>query len=281
METISSLEDMRRISHARKAEGRTIGFVPTMGYLHEGHLSLVRAARREAETTIVSIFVNPTQFGTGEDLDAYPRDLERDSSLLVKEGVDFLFFPRAEDMYPPGYKTYVEVHELQDRLCGRSRPGHFRGVCTVVLKLFEIISPDIAYFGQKDAQQVVIIRKMVKDFNLGVRVETLPTIREADGLALSSRNNYLSPAEREAGLVLSRSLIAAQKMISGGERRSSRIQKRMRQVIEREPLARIDYIEIVDGEELGSVESVGEGTLIALAVFIGKTRLIDNLIVRS
>jgi pantoate--beta-alanine ligase len=280
MKTICAPGQMIRASRGIRAKRKTIGFVPTMGYLHEGHLSLVRESRRKTDTTIVSIFVNPAQFGPSEDFKAYPRDLARDSALLRKEGVDLLFFPDAKDMYPPGFRTYVEVTGLQDKLCGRTRPGHFRGVCTVVLKLFEIVRPDAAFFGQKDAQQVLIIQKMVKDLDLGIKVEALPIIREPDGLALSSRNRYLSPEERKAALVLSRSLKEAERLISRGEKRADKIIEKIKAMIGREPLARIDYAEIVDGRELEPVRSIREGALIALAVFIGKTRLIDNLVIR-
>ncbi len=279
MKTICAPGQMTLASSGIRAKRKTIGFIPTMGYLHEGHLSLVRESRKKTDTTIVSIFVNPAQFGPGEDFKAYPRDLARDSALLRKEGVDFLFFPRAEDMYPLGYRTYVEVTGLQDKLCGRARPSHFRGVCTVVLKLFEIVRPDVAYFGRKDAQQVLIIKKMVQDLDLGIRVEALPIVREPDGLALSSRNRYLGPQEREAALVLSRSLAEVEGLISRGEKRADRIIEKIKALIGREPLARIDYVEIVDGRELDPVRSIRKGTLIALAVFIGKTRIIDNLVI--
>jgi len=279
MKTICAPGQMIRVSRGIRAKRKSIGFVPTMGYLHEGHLSLVRESKRKTDTTIVSIFVNPAQFGPSEDFKAYPRDLARDLALLRKEGVDLLFFPDAKDMYPPGYRTYVEVTGLQDKLCGRTRPGHFRGVCTVVLKLFEIVGPDFAYFGQKDAQQVLIIKKMVEDLDLGIKVEALPIIREPDGLALSSRNRYLGPEERRAALVLSRSLGEAKQLISRGEKRTDRIIEKIKAMIGREPLARIDYVEIVDGRELDPVQKIREGTLIALAVFIGKTRLIDNVVV--
>jgi pantoate--beta-alanine ligase len=279
MKTIYAPGQMIRASRGIRANGKTIGFVPTMGYLHEGHLSLVRESRKKTDTTIVSIFVNPAQFGPGEDYKAYPRDLVRDSALLKNEGVDLLFFPDAKAMYPPGYRTYIEVTGLQDKLCGRMRPGHFRGVCTVVLKLFEIVRPDVAFFGQKDAQQVLIIKKMVKDLDLGIKVEALPIIREPDGLALSSRNRYLRPEERKAALILSRSLKEAERLISRGEKRADKITEKIKAMIGREPLARIDYAEIVNGRELDPVRSIREGALIALAVFIGKTRLIDNLVI--
>ena len=279
MKVIKSIPALKSAVRRWKSKNRTIGFVPTMGYLHEGHLSLVRASKKKADVTVVSIFVNPMQFGPKEDFKTYPRDFERDAGLLEKEGIAVLFYPDAEEMYPGGYKTYVEVHDLQDKLCGRSRPGHFRGVSTVVLKLFNIVRPDYAFFGQKDAQQAIILRRMARDLDLDVHVEIMPIVREADGLAMSSRNTYLGPDERKAGLSLSRSLRQAKMRIDAGERRPAVILGAMKEMIAAEPLARIDYIEAVDMETLEPVKEISEGTLIALAVFIGKTRLIDNMIV--
>lgn len=270
---------MTEAVRAEKASGRTIGFVPTMGFLHEGHLSLVRASKSRTDTTVVSIFVNPVQFGPDEDLARYPRDVDRDTTLLEAAGVDILFLPEPAEVYPPGYKTYVEVRELQDRLCGRLRPGHFLGVATVVLKLFHIVSPGIAFFGQKDAQQAIVLKRMTADLNLDVDIDVRPIVREPDGLALSSRNVYLNPAERRAALVLSRSLGEARRAVDGGERRTGVILSRMRVVLEAEPLARVDYAEIVDPETLDPATEVRPGTLVALAVTIGRTRLIDNWIV--
>ncbi len=280
MRILSKISEAREAIQRLKSQGKTIGFVPTMGFLHEGHLSLVRASRRATDTTVVSVFVNPTQFGPNEDFKEYPRDLERDAGLLHKEGVSLLFAPDAEEIYPKGYKTYVEVHELQDKLCGRSRPGHFRGVCTVVLKLFNILKPDISFFGQKDAQQAIILKRMVKDLDLEVKIEVLPIVRDRDGLALSSRNTYLKPEERGAALSLSKSLKEAEEMIKKGERRAQFIIERIRSIIEKEPLAKIDYVEIVDKEELNPLEIIEDEALIALAVFIRKVRLIDNLMVK-
>jgi pantoate--beta-alanine ligase len=280
MKIIKTIPEMKAAVGEHKSAGRTIGLVPTMGFLHEGHLSLVRAARKKADVTVVSIFVNPTQFGPKEDLKTYPRDLNRDSAMLEKEGVDYVFCPEAGEIYAHGYKTYVEVRDLQEKLCGRSRPEHFRGVCTVVLKLFQIVGPDIAFFGQKDAQQAIILRKMVRDLNLDVQVEVMPIVREADGLAMSSRNTYLSPEERAAALVLAKSLEAAKSQIDHGERRAGVILDGMKAMIGQEPLARIDYVEAVDMENLDPVKEIVKGTLIALAVFIGPTRLIDNMIIR-
>ncbi|OGD09934.1 MAG: pantoate--beta-alanine ligase [Candidatus Aminicenantes bacterium RBG_13_62_12] len=280
MRVITSVAAMKSAAARHKAAGRTIGLVPTMGYLHEGHLSLVRASKRAADATVVSIFVNPSQFGPREDLKGYPRDFERDARLLRTEGTDILFHPRPEEMYPPGYKTYVEVHDLQNRLCGISRPTHFRGVCTIVLKLFSIVRPDRAFFGQKDAQQAVIIRKMARDLDLDVRVDIRPIVREPDGLALSSRNVYLSPAERRAALVLTRSLKEANIMAKSGERRVAAILTRIRSRIASEPLARLDYAAVVDPETLEPLSAVRGRALVALAVFIGRTRLIDNVTIR-
>ena len=255
------------------------GLVPTMGYLHEGHLSLVRACRRENEWTAVSIYVNPAQFGPAEDLQRYPRDAERDIALLEKEKVDLLFMPDSGEMYPSPYHTYVRVEGLEDKLCGASRPGHFRGVATVVLKLFQLLRPQRAYFGQKDAQQALIIRQMVRDLNLPVSLCVLPIVRDRDGLALSSRNAYLAPAERLAALALPRSLELAGALVRGGETASRTIAAAMRAEIAREPLLAIDYVAVVRLPDLEEIATVEAGrTLIAAAVRVGKTRLIDNLL---
>lgn len=277
MEIISTVGELQNKIKDWKKEGQTIGLVPTMGFLHEGHLSLVRGARQGNDRTAVSIFVNPKQFGPAEDYQVYPRDFNRDAVLLEKEGVDLVFYPPVEDMYPAGYKTYVEVEDLENKLCGRSRPGHFRGVCTVVLKLFNLIQPDEAYFGWKDAQQVLILKKMVEDLNLTVKIKPMPLIREKDGLALSSRNVYLNSQERQAALVLYHSLELAERLIKTGERQAAKIRQQMIDLISAEPLARIDYVEIVDFETLEPLETVEREALIALAVYFGKTRLIDNL----
>ncbi len=281
MKVIKKIDEMRSAVSGIKSRGKSIGFVPTMGYLHEGHLSLVKDSLRKADITVVSIFVNPAQFGPREDFKEYPRDLNRDSEVLEREGVDYLFVPEAGEMYPQGYKTYVEVHDLQDKLCGRSRPGHFRGVCTVVLKLFNIVNPDISFFGQKDAQQAIILKKMVKELNLGVKIDALPIIREEDGLALSSRNKYLTREGRKTALVLSKSLKKAQSMMEKGQRDSAVIIKEMKEIIGREPLAKIDYVEIVDMDNLDPVARIEKEALAAVAVFIGKVRLIDNTILRT
>jgi pantoate--beta-alanine ligase len=278
MRTETTVAGMKAASAKLKAQGRTIGFVPTMGYLHEGHLSLVRECRKRVDTTVVSIYVNPLQFGPQEDFRRYPRDPGRDSSLLEKEGADVLFLPTDHEMYPELFRTSVEVAGLQDKLCGRSRPGHFRGVATVVLKLFHIVRPDYAFFGQKDAQQVVVLRRMVEDLNMDVNIRALPIVRERDGLAMSSRNSYLSEAERRAALVLFQSLEEGRRMFEGGERAASQIRERMARTMASEPLARVDYVEIVRPESLEPVERIEGETLVALAVYIGRTRLIDNII---
>jgi len=278
MKVFRRIDEMRSAVSGIKSRGMSIGFVATMGYLHEGHLSLVRGSLRKADVTVVSIFVNPAQFGPTEDFKEYPRDLNRDSEVLEREGVDYLFVPEADEIYPQGYKTFVEVHDLQDKLCGRSRPGHFRGVCTVVLKLFNIINPDISFFGQKDYQQAVILKRMVKELNLEVKIEVLPLIREKDGLALSSRNKYLTQEQRKAALVLSKSLKEAKSMVEKGQRDSAAIIKEMKEIIGREPLVKIDYVEIVDIDNLDPVARIEKETLAAVAVFIGEIRLIDNTV---
>jgi pantoate--beta-alanine ligase len=280
MKIMRNIPEMKAEVKAKKAKGKRIGFVPTMGYLHDGHLSLVRSSLEKADWTVVSIFVNPTQFGPREDFGEYPRDLGRDTEILANMGVDSVFIPDSEEIYPKNYKTYVEVHGLQDKLCGRSRPGHFRGVCTIVLKLFTIVEPDIAFFGQKDAQQALIIKRMTRDFNLVVNIHVCPIVREEDGLALSSRNTYLNREGRKAALCLFNSLQEAESMINSGERNVSFIIKKMKQIIQSEPLAKIDYAEIVDLENLESLDKIETESLIALAVFIGKVRLIDNKIIR-
>lgn len=281
MKVVESLAGMKALARAWRRAGKTIGFVPTMGYLHQGHLSLVRESKARTDVTVVSIFVNPTQFGPHEDFQKYPRDLAKDTAYLETVGVDVIFHPSAAEVYPPGYRTYAEVAGLQDRLCGRSRPGHFRGVVTVVLKLFEIVRPDLAFFGAKDAQQVLIIRRMARDLDLDVEIVTCPIVREPDGLALSSRNAYLGPAERRAALALSTGLRWAERAVTAGERDAARLVAGIRAVLEAEPLARIDYVEAVDPETLEPVADVRGEVLVALAVFIGSTRLIDNVRLRG
>jgi len=280
MRIVTKAKEMHDAVRQEKSRGKRIGLVPTMGFLHEGHLSLVRESVQRADVTVVSIYVNPAQFGPKEDFREYPRDIRRDTEILEAEGVDFVFSPDDEEIYPKGYKTYVEVYDLQDKLCGRSRPGHFRGVCTVVLKLFNVIAPDFAYFGQKDAQQAIILKRMVQDLNLGVKIEVLPIVREEDGLALSSRNTYLDKEERKAARVLSQSLEKAREMVKNGERDSGQIISQMKEMITQEPRAKIDYVEIVDMESLNPVTKIENESLAALAVFIGKVRLIDNMILK-
>lgn len=280
MKLVGTVAETKSLCRQWRRDGKRIGLVPTMGYLHEGHLSLVRASKERDDVTVVSIFVNPAQFGPNEDFKKYPRDLDKDAAYLRQAGVDALFHPEAAEMYPPGYRTYVEVEGLQDRLCGKSRPGHFRGVATIVLKLFDVVAPDRAYFGAKDAQQVLILRRMARDLDLDVEVVTCPLVREPDGLALSSRNAYLAPPERKAALALSTGLRWAEKAVAAGERDAARLVAGVRSVIESEPLARIDYVEAVDPETLDSVAELRGEVLVALAVFIGATRLIDNIRLR-
>jgi pantoate--beta-alanine ligase len=250
-----------------------------MGFLHEGHLSLVTESVEQTDRTVVSVFVNPAQFAPHEDFEDYPRDLQKDLDMLEAAGTDYVFVPDGEQMYAQGYHTYVEVHGLQERLCGVTRPHFFRGVCTVVLKLFNIVSPDLAFFGQKDAQQAIILKRMVRDLDLDVRIVVMPIVRDRDGLALSSRNSYFDAEQRRSALVLSRSLRLAQGEISAGETEAASILKLIRDEIAAEPRARIDYVEIVDTEELLPCDTVRTGDLVALAVFIDKVRLIDNMIV--
>lgn len=265
-----------------KREGLTVGLVPTMGYLHEGHASLVDKAVSMCDRVVASDFVNPTQFGPGEDLEAYPRDFERDCALLEAHGCDMVFHPEVSEMYAPDAATYVEIlSDMPKQLCGKTRPIHFRGVCTVVSKLFNIVTPDKAFFGQKDAQQLAIIRKMVRDMSYGIEIVGCPIVREADGLAKSSRNTYLSAEERKAALILSRSVFLGQKMVSEGEKDAHRLVEAMKANIETEPLARIDYVSAVDGETMEDVDTLQKGVLVAMAVYIGKTRLIDNFIVEA
>lgn len=271
---------MTRLSKEARHKNKTIGFVPTMGALHQGHLSLIRKARQENDVVAVSIFVNPTQFDPKEDFKKYPRDLKRDACMCRREEADILFFPDVKEMYPPGYKTYVHVEELSEVLCGAFRSGHFRGVTTVVTKLFNIVQPDIAYFGQKDAQQAIIIKKMVEDLNIPVRIKVMPTVREGDGLAMSSRNAYLGPEERRDAVVLHRALSLARNLIRQGNDKSSDIIRRIKQLIEKKKSVRVQYIAIVDLKELKPINRIKGKVLIALAVWVGKTRLIDNTIIQ-
>ena len=279
MKLLKTIDEMRAFRTATRQSGKRVGLVPTMGALHQGHSSLVRAAREKSDLVAVSIFVNPTQFGPNEDFAKYPRDLESDSRLLDREHVDVIFAPSVDDMYPAGAITWVTVEGMSDRLCGKSRPGHFRGVTTIVSKLFHIIEPDAAFFGQKDAAQVAIIRRMVSDLNMPVSIEVCPIIREPDGLALSSRNAYLNPAQRKSALALHRSLQRAQKLLKNGERDSATLIAAAKQEFANEPSARLDYFEIVDPNSLESVPSISKRALIAVAAFVGNTRLIDNILV--
>lgn len=276
MQIIEHIEEMRGWSDTELRAGRRIVLVPTMGFLHEGHLSLVRDGKRRGDRLVVSLFVNPAQFGPEEDYASYPRDFERDRSLLEQEGVNVLFSPCAEEMYPDGHQTYVDVEKLGEQLCGAFRPGHFRGVATVVAKLFNIVRPHVAIFGAKDYQQLQIIRRLTRDLNLNVEVVGHPTVRAKDGLALSSRNSYLTEAERKAALSLYRSLKKAEALALAGERDSRRVLDAARAEIEREPLARIQYAKVCHPETLEDVEKIEGEAVLALAVFVGKTRLIDN-----
>ncbi len=277
MQTLTTIPDLRQ---ACRELGRPLGFVPTMGFLHEGHLSLVRKARRECTSVVVSIFVNPTQFGPNEDLDRYPRDLPRDLGLLQAEGVDLVWTPTPAIMYPEGYQTWVTVEQIAAPLEGAMRPGHFRGVATVVTKLFNAVQPDRAYFGQKDVQQALVIRRLVADLNFPLEVIICPTVREADGLAMSSRNVYLKGQEREAATVLYRALTAAKEAYQNGERNAEQLRQRMQSVLAAEPLAQPQYVSCAKMDDLQEWQGEIEGTaLLSLAVFIGQTRLIDNLVI--
>ena len=276
MEIITTVAEMKERVRAWKEEGLTIGLTPTMGALHEGHMSLMEAARKNCDKVVASVFVNPLQFGPDEDYDNYPRDLERDAAIAESKSVDVVFHPSVEEMYPENYNTYVVMETLTDTLCGASRPGHFRGVCTVVNKLFNIVQPDKAFFGQKDAQQLAIIMRMVSDLNMNLEVIGCPIVREDDGLAKSSRNTYLSSEERAAALCLSRAIFKAQEMIEGGERDSVTIAQAVTNTIEEEPLAKIDYVEVVNLGNMQPVDTLPESGLVAIAVYIGSTRLIDN-----
>lgn len=278
MDICYKIIDVRKSVNAWKKEGLTIGFVPTMGYLHEGHKSLIDAARKDNDKVVVSIFVNPMQFAPTEDLESYPRDLQKDSQLCKGAGVDLIFHPQPEEMYTDGFCSYVDMNGLTTELCGKSRPIHFRGVQTIVLKLFNIVKPDKAYFGQKDAQQLAVIKRMVKDLNVDTEIVGCPIIREPDGLAKSSRNTYLNPDERKAALILSRSLKLGKELIESGETDSKKVIKAITDSINTEPLAKIDYVDIVDFSTITPTDKIGKSVLVAVAVYIGKTRLIDNFI---
>jgi len=277
---INTVNEIRQALRSERSKGNTIGFVPTMGYFHEGHLALMREAKKRADIAVVSLFVNPAQFGPNEDLDKYPRDLVRDKRLSANVGVDYMFAPTVEEMYPDGYATYVSVKGITDVLCGKSRPGHFQGVATVVAKLLNIIQPDVALFGEKDWQQLAVIKKMVRDLNIGVDIVDVPIVREKDGLAMSSRNTYLSPDERKAALIISRSLKLAQDMVDGGETNAGKLASALRDAIGSEKLVELEYLEVVDPQSLMQVKEIDGEVLVAIAAKVGKTRLIDNAIIR-
>ena len=278
----TKIEAVRAQVRAWKEQGLTVGLVPTMGYLHEGHASLVDKAVSLCDKVVVSDFVNPTQFGPTEDLDAYPRDFDRDCALLEEHGASLVFHPSVEEMYPEGAATFVEIQsDMPKALCGKTRPTHFKGVCTVVSKLFNIVTPDKAFFGQKDAQQLAILRRMVRDLSYGIEIVGCPIVREADGLAKSSRNTYLSPEERQAALCLSKAVFLGQDMAEKGERDADKIVSAMTETIQAEPLAKIDYVTAVDGVTMETIHRIEGPVLGAMAVYIGKTRLIDNFIVEG
>jgi pantoate--beta-alanine ligase len=274
MQVVGLISEIRAL---RQQLSGTVGFVPTMGYLHKGHLALVKQARIENSHVIVSIYVNPTQFGSGEDFGTYPRELNHDLELLCEEGADIVFVPSDNEMYPPEFYTWVDVEKITERLEGASRPGHFRGVATVVAKLFNIVQPSRAYFGQKDAQQVVVIKRMVSDLNLGIDIVVVPTVREEDGLAMSSRNIYLNPRERQAATILFKALDLARQLRRNGENDANKLRKQMTSLIKKEPLAQIGYVSIADTEKLEELNLIDGPALASLAVLIGKTRLIDNM----
>ena len=278
MKVVGTIKEVRELVKEWKKNGETVGFVPTMGYLHEGHGSLITKARENNDKVVVSIFVNPMQFGPTEDLDSYPRDLEKDSKFCESLGADLIFHPEPEEMYHDDFSSYVDMSVLTEELCGLSRPVHFRGVCTVVTKLFNIVQPDNAYFGQKDAQQLAIIKHMVQDLNMDINVVGCPIVREEDGLAKSSRNTYLLPEERKAALILSKTVKLAKELIDAGEKDADVVVAKMKENIETEPMAKIDYVKAVNGLTMQRQKEIKAPMLIAMAVYIGKTRLIDNMI---
>ncbi len=280
MLVIENIQEMQEKANELRSKGHTIGFVPTMGYLHQGHLELIRAARENTTTVVVSIFVNPIQFGPTEDLDRYPRDIQGDLGKCASERVDIVFMPEAKDMYPEGFQTIVSVRHLTKGLCGAKRPGHFDGVATVVTKLFNIVKPHVAFFGQKDYQQLTVISRMVRDLNMDIDIVAIPTVREKDGLAMSSRNAYLRPEERESALSLSKSLKLAQDLVDQGVTQGKRILEEVSALISSYPYTRIDYVEIVDPENLEPIKEIKGNALLAMAVFVGNTRLIDNCILK-
>ena len=281
MNVVKTIKEVREIVSSWRRDGFTVGLVPTMGYLHEGHQSLISKSVSENDRTVVSVFVNTIQFGPNEDLEAYPRDLKRDMEAVEAVGGDLIFNPEPAEMYPSHFTSFIDTTETTELLCGAVRPVHFRGVCTVVGKLFNIVTPDREYLGQKDAQQLATIRRFVRDLNFGLEIVPCPIVREADGLAKSSRNTYLSPAERKAALILSKSLALGKKAVDEGERDASKVVSIITESLQTEPLARIDYVEVVDFENIQRVETISGETLVAIAVYIGKTRLIDNFIVNA
>lgn len=278
MRIIETIRELKDVVRKQKSEGKSIGLVPTMGYLHEGHLSLIKMSAAENDFTVVSVFVNPTQFGPNEDFERYPRDLDGDSRKAESAGADVVFAPSVAEMYPDGYNTYVEVFGITEKLCGKSRPGHLRGVCTVVAKLFNIVEADRAYFGQKDAQQAAVVKKMARELNMNIDIVVCPIVREADGLAMSSRNVYLSSPERESALVLSKTLKSVEEIFKKGERNAAALRRFMLENIRKESLAEVDYAEVVHPETFEDLDMIEDKALVALAVKFGKTRLIDNVI---
>lgn len=280
IKVIDSVSEMQDMSEKIRLAGRTIALVPTMGFFHDGHLELMRAAHDFADIVVVSLFVNPTQFSEGEDLEAYPRDFDGDLAKAESTGVDYMFAPPAEDIYPEGYQTSVRVDDLTRHLCGSIRPGHFEGVTTIVAKLFNITKPHVAVFGQKDYQQLAVITRMVIDLNMDIRIVGIPTIRESEGLAMSSRNSYLTPDERKSALCLSRSLTLAQEMVAAGERNAAAVRAAVEELILRSPFTRIDYVQLCHPATLEDIQTIEGETLLALAVFVGKARLIDNRLLR-
>lgn len=281
MQIVTTIDEVRKQVKEWRKQGLTIGFVPTMGYLHEGHGSLMKRAKEQCDKVVASIFVNPMQFGVNEDLDSYPRDLQADAKLCESIGVDLIFHPEVEEMYADGFCSFVDMNGLTKELCGKSRPIHFRGVCTVVSKLFNIVTPDKAFFGQKDAQQLAVIRRMVKDLNMDIEIVGCPIIREADGLAKSSRNTYLNQEERKAALILSQTIFMGQQMVKDGVTDTKELVEAMKENISKEPLAKIDYVEAVNMDTIEKIDKIEGTVLVAMAVYIGKTRLIDNFIVEA
>ena len=281
MQIVTTIKEVREQVKEWRRAGYSIGFVPTMGYLHEGHASLMQRAKKECDKVVASIFVNPMQFGANEDLDSYPRDLQADAGLCDSIGVDLIFHPEVEEMYADGFCSFVDMNGLTKELCGKSRPIHFRGVCTVVSKLFHIVTPDKAFFGQKDAQQLAVIRRMVKDLNMDIEIVGCPIIREEDGLAKSSRNTYLNAEERKAALILSKTIRLGEQMVRDGVTDAKELLTAMRENISGEPMAKIDYVEAVSMDTIEKVDTIEGNVLVAMAVYIGKTRLIDNFIIEA